>query len=219
MGFKDNKITGPALAPHTKATRDDWIRTALDTLISDGVEKVRVLSLAQRLNVSRSSFYWYFNSRSELLDTLLDVWQISNTQAIIKQSLLPSKTVTEGILNLFACWVDPDLFSPRLDFAVREWARRSGTVRHVVDQADNDRVDAIQEIFLRHDYEQAEAFIRARVLYFMQIGYYALDIRETPETRLHYTAAYVKSFTGVDANPKEITAFADRYIKGRKVRA
>ncbi|WP_350335883.1 TetR/AcrR family transcriptional regulator [Coralliovum pocilloporae] len=215
MEPKDNKSSSSPSAPHTKATRDDWIRIALDTLISDGVEKVRVLSLAQRLDVSRSSFYWYFNSRSDLLDTLLDVWRTSNTQAIVKQSRLPSETVTEGILNLFACWVDPDLFNPRLDFAIREWARRSGTVRHVVDQADNERVEAIKEIFLRHEYEATEAFIRARVLYFMQIGYYALDIRETPETRMHYTPAYLKSFTGIEALPGEIPAFAKRYIQRR----
>ena len=53
-----------------RVTRRDWINLALQTLISDGIESVRVLPLGQKLGVSRSSFYWYFESRQDLLDQL-----------------------------------------------------------------------------------------------------------------------------------------------------
>jgi len=41
----------------------------------------------------------------------------------------------------------------------------------------------------------------------MQIGYYALDLREPIETRLNLTPHYLKAFTGVDPNKDEIDAF------------
>ena len=78
----------------------------------------------------------------------------------------------------FAAGSNPDIFSPRLDFAVREWARRSETVRKALDRSDAERTAAIQAMFMRYGYPFEDAMVRARVLYYMQIGYYALDIRE-----------------------------------------
>lgn len=193
--------------PHTKATREDWLNAALDTLVSDGVEAVKVLMLAQKLGVSRSSFYWYFKSRQQLLDALLDLWRRTNTGGIVGQAARPAPTITRGVLNIFRCWMDESLFDPRLDFAVREWARRSGPVRRVVDLADEERVAAIRDLFARHGYADTDAFIRARVLYFMQIGYYALDLKEPDATRMSYAAAYLKAFTGIDPEPEALAEF------------
>ena len=41
-----------------------------------------------------------------------------------------------------------------------------------------------------------DALIRARVLYYSQIGFYALEVREPLQTRLGYTEAYYECFTG-----------------------
>ena len=60
---------------------------------------------------------------------------------------------------------------------------------------------------MRFGYEDEDALVRARVLYYMQIGYYALDLREPIEARLKLTPHYLKAFTGVDASEAEIEAF------------
>ena len=62
-------------------------------------------------------------------------------------------------------------------------------------------------MFVRFGYEDEDAFVRARVLYSMQIGYYALDLREPIETRLKLTPHYLKAFTGVAPSEAEIDAF------------
>ena len=193
--------------PHTKVTREDWINAALDTLISDGVERVKVLDLARKLEVSRSSFYWYFKSRQDLLDELLEHWRGTNTAAIVERAGRTADTIVRGVLNVFECWVDPDLFDPRLDFAVREWARRSGTVRRVVDMADDQRVKAIAALYETHGFGETDAFVRARILYFMQIGYYALDLAETNATRLSLVEAYARGFTGEQPTTEEMAEF------------
>jgi hypothetical protein len=99
------------------------------------------------------------------------------------------------------------IFSPRLDFAVREWARRSAHVRKALDHADEARTEAVKALFMRFGYEEDDALVRARVLYYTQIGYYALDLREAIEMRLRLTPHYLKAFTGVDPNRAEIDAF------------
>lgn len=195
-----------------RTTREDWIAVALDTLISEGVAAVKVLTLAAKLGVARSSFYWFFRSRQDLLDQLLDRWSQLNTDAIVSRTRALSATITKGVLDLFECWTDDNQFDPRLDFAVREWARRSGPVRRVLDQADDMRVAAISDMFRAHGYPENEAFIRARVLYFMQIGYYALELREPMKIRLELTQHYLLAFTGREAAPGEIEAFTARVL-------
>lgn len=190
-----------------RTTREDWLNLALDILVSDGVEKVKVLTLAKRLDVSRSSFYWFFKSRQDLLDRLLDRWRDTNTMALVERAGRPSQNIIQAVLNVFECWVDDRLFDPQLDFAVREWSRRSGPVRHIVDQADDARVEAIKQMFSRHGYAPDDAFVRARVLYFMQIGYYSLELRETMETRMDYLTDYLRSFTGVEATTGDLESF------------
>ena len=49
--------------------------------------------------------------------------------------------------------------------------------------------------------------MRARVLYYMQIGYYSLDLREPIEARLNLTPHYLKAFTGLAASKSEVDAF------------
>ena len=40
------------------------------------------------------------------------------------------------------------------------------------------------------------AFIRARVIYYMQVGYYIIGVRERPETRVGFLREYYEAFTG-----------------------
>ena len=82
---RDNPDAEPLIG-NIKVTRTDWLNVAMDVLVTDGVEQVKVLALAERMGVSRSSFYWYFKSRQELLDALLTSWDQTNTAVLITQA-------------------------------------------------------------------------------------------------------------------------------------
>ena len=192
---------------NVKATRDDWLDLALSVLAVEGVAHVTVLNLSERLGVSRSSFYWYFKNRDELLDALLDRWDRLNTRSIVSQAEEPAATVNEAVCNVFRCWVDPAIFSPRLDFAVRRMGAPLGR-RPQGPRPFRSRQDRGAEgLFVRFGYEDEDAFVRARVLYYMQIGYYALDLNEPIETRLKLTPHYLKAFTGSTPSEAEVDAF------------
>lgn len=198
---------------NTKVTRADWLTLARDVLISDGVGEVKVLTLSTRLGVSRSSFYWYFKSRADLLDALLTEWEAGNTGVLVRHAQMEAQTITAAVCNLFRCFVDSDLFNHRLDFAVREWARRDGHVRRVIDLGDTRRRRALTAMFERHGYAPYDADARARILYFMQVGYYALDLSETLDERLSRIEGYILGFTGQNVQPDELTALI-AYAKG-----
>ncbi|MDO6962512.1 TetR/AcrR family transcriptional regulator [Rhizobium alvei] len=197
-----------------RSTREDWLRLAIRTLIDEGIDQVKVQVLARELGVSRSSFYWFFESLPDLHKQLLEHWLRINTGPIIERALRPAPHIIRAILNVFECWVDDHLFDPKLDMAVRLWARRSETVRAVVEQADSQRVDAIAAMYRRHGYEEGEAFIRARVLYFTQIGQYALLIDESLEVRHSRLGHYLKCFSGLEPEESDIADFY-RFTFGR----
>ena len=73
----------PPAKGNVKVTREDWLKLAGEVLIERGVSQVKVLTLANTLGVSRSSFYWYFRSRKDLLDQLLAQWEQQNTRAVL----------------------------------------------------------------------------------------------------------------------------------------
>ncbi|MES0863979.1 TetR/AcrR family transcriptional regulator [Ruegeria sp. SCPT10] len=205
------------LVGNVKVTRDDWLNVAMDVLISDGVDQIKVLNLAERMAVSRSSFYWYFKSRQELLDALLARWQATNTAALIKQAEIPAKTITAAVCNVHRCVVNTALFDTALDFAVRDWARKSGKVRRVLDQSDAKRLAALHAMFARYGYSEVEAETRARVLYYMQIGYDLAQLNEPMDTRISMVPHYLYVFTGVDPKPEEVeefSAYSQRYWRG-----
>jgi AcrR family transcriptional regulator len=192
--------------------RADWIAAARILLVAEGIDAVKVTRLAETLAVTRGSFYWHFTDRADLLDALLAGWERQNTRAVI-DAVDDALDLTSGILALCDVWVDVERFDPALDGAIRDWARRSATVRRSVERADTARVDAIGDLFARNGYEATEAFIRARIIYFTQIGYYALGLRETTAQRLSYLEGYFEGFTGRKLAPDIAEAYRARHLR------
>ena len=186
--------------------RFDWLLTALKIFVEEGIDAVRITRLADELAVTRGSFYWHFSNREDLIDALVDYWKHRNTEAIV-DSVRDATSLAAGIFKFFEICLDPELFDPRLDLAVREWARRSPQIRQQLDAADQARVQALTEFYQCFDYTMPNALIRARVLYFSQIGFYALDVHEDLEIRLSYTEAYFESFTGRQLSVAEAESF------------
>lgn len=192
------------LPGNTKVTRQDWLNTARSMLVSDGIESVKILTLAGRMQVSRSSFYWYFKDREELLQALLDEWLSTNTRAIVTAAKAEAATITAAVCNVFKAFIDPRRFDVRLDFAIRDWARRSDAVRQVLDTSDSQRIAALTAMFAHFGYDPEESLIRARVLYYMQIGYNDADLQETMAERARMIPHYLKTFTGQEARDEEV---------------
>ena len=194
---------------HVKVTRADWLNLARDTLVHDGMAEVKILGLAGQLNVSRSSFYWYFDSRKDLLNALLDDWEARNIGSIVDHCAMDAHKITGALCHFFKCFVNPELFDPGLDFAVREWSRRDANVRARIDSADKTRLQAVRKMYERHGYCPDEADTRARILYFMQLGYHALEQNETIETRMSRFEGFLRSFTGQEPTAQECADFKE----------
>lgn len=198
LSTKDKPKRAAQLGP------DDWISAALNVLVAEGIEAVQITTLARRLNMTRGSFYWHFTGREDLLDALLAEWRARNS-GVMLDALAKTENLQSGILDLFSVWVDHTRFDPKLDQAVRDWARRDAKLAETLRAEDDGRVAAIAAFFERHGYASTEAFVRARVIYFTQLSYYALGIDEPMDQRMSYLDSYFLCFTGreIDASISE----------------
>jgi len=191
--------------------RFDWLQRALEIFVDEGIDAVRITRLADDLGVTRGSFYWHFENRGDLIDALVRFWRDKNTAAI-RQMVEQAESLADGIFRYFETCLDANRFDSRLDLAIREWARRSKKIRELLDREDDARVEALRQFYARFDYSMPEALIRARVLYYSQIGFYALETHEPLDTRLSYTEAYFECFTGQKLDPALNEAFC-RHIR------
>ena len=180
---------------------------ARDVLVTEGIGEVKILGLANRMSVSRSSFYWYFKDRADLSAALLDEWEARNTAQIVAHCQMPSRSATETVCNFFRCFVVAAKFDRGLDFAIREWSRRDECLRSRLDQADQSRISALTTAFMRHEFAREDADARARILYFMQLGYHALEVQEDKDTRMSRLAPYIRGFTGQEPDTNAMDAF------------
>jgi AcrR family transcriptional regulator len=194
-----------------RGTPDLWLDAAYQLLVEGGVEAVKVMPLAQRLGLSRTSFYWHFPDREALLAGLVVRWQAQNTGNLVARCEAPAETIAQAMLNLFDCWVEPDLFDSRLEFAMRTWALTDKAVETAMAEADATRVAAITALFRRFGFPEAEADTRARTLYLTQVGYIALRSDETFTQRMARIPAYVLTFCGTLPTSEDVAAFEARH--------
>ena len=194
-----------------------WLEAAYDALKESGVDAVRVMPLAKRLNLSRTSFYGHFSDRNDLLDALITQWQTKNTGNLVKRTEDYAETITEAILNLFDLWLLPELFDSRLEFAMRNWAHADTDLTPMLEEADRVRIEAFTAMFERFGYEHASADVRANTMYLTQIGYISI-VKDRPSEplgpRLQRMPHYIEIFTGKAVSDAEFARFRARHPLG-----
>jgi AcrR family transcriptional regulator len=179
--------------------RQGWLDAARNALIREGIAGVKVGKIARRLKVTRGGFYWFFDSHKQLLDELLLDWERRNTagfESVLRESGRNGMAEFQLLVDV---WLNEKDYSPAWDAAVRDWARVSGKVANAVRRTDDARIAILKQVFLDMGCKDEEAFVRARICYFHQVGYYALGVRESREERLRLMPLYTRVLTGRDS--------------------
>ena len=193
-----------------RGSAEMWLDAAYGGLLEGGVDAVRILPLAKKLNLSRTSFYWFFKDREELLAALLDRWKQKNTGNWIERTEAYADSVCEAMLNVFDCWFDDTIFDSRFEAAIRNWAQQSPEIAAQMAQDDAQRIAALTALFERFDYAPRSADVRARVAYFTQAGYVSTKPDEDMSVRMMRIPEYVEVFTGVRPKKHELQRFYAR---------
>jgi len=150
-----------------RLSREDWIRGALELLITSGVEGVKIVPLAERLGVTSGSFYWHFKTRRELHEALLDYWEREMTDAAIEAGNNFVGLPEERIWNLMEQVMSAGF--ARYDLAIWHWAQSDVTAQAVFQRALEKRFNYSKWMFMEAGFDaiQAEARGRMMVVYMM----------------------------------------------------
>lgn len=171
---------------------DAWVEGARKVLVAGGVSAVKVDPLATALGVTTGSFYWHFKDRKALLASVLEHWELTNSAGLFAAVARTPNDPHQQLSDLVDVWIDEGDYCPAYDAAVRDWARTSPEAERAVRRVDEKRINLLQGIFTQLGYDEPRAFIRARVAYFHQVGYYALHIIETRKQRHDLKALYLE---------------------------
>ncbi|WP_194287702.1 TetR/AcrR family transcriptional regulator [Agrobacterium sp. ICMP 6402] len=194
-----------------RGSQEGWLEAAYEALLESGVDSVKILPLAKKLNLSRTSFYWFFKDREKLLAALLSRWREKNTGSILRQSEAYAETLAEAMLNVFDCWLDSSLFDSKFEFAVRSWALQSDDILAELRKADQMRMEALSRMFMRFGHPENKADVRARTTYLVQIGYISMQVEEDVAVRMKRIADYIAIYTGEVPQQRELDRFYARH--------
>jgi AcrR family transcriptional regulator len=154
----------PAVKPLKPAAepplgRKDWIEAAIAMLAEDNVEALRVDTLAEKLGVTKGSFYWHFKGREDLLSAVVETWRLrmtSETRALIVDT---SGTPWERLEKLIRIAISPrqDVPGGPFEMTLRDWARRDAKVAGVVREVDTERVKFLRQLYRDAGLDDADA--------------------------------------------------------------
>jgi AcrR family transcriptional regulator len=139
--------------------RRDWIEAAIVMLAEDNAEALRVDNLAERLGVTKGSFYWHFKGREDLLSAVVDAWRVlmtSETRALIMDT---SGTPWERLERLIRVSTSrrPNVPGGPFEMTLRDLARRDAKVAEVVRGVDKERTDFLRQLYREAGLSDADA--------------------------------------------------------------
>lgn len=157
--------------PKVPLDRSAWIRAATEVLADHGIGGLRVEVLAQRLHVTKGSFYWHFRDRAGLLEALLEHWKRGRIEDIVKQTQARPGEEIERLYHVI------DVYSSarnrkgiHIELAVRDWARRDAKAAATVAEVDAMRLECAKKLFVACGLAEPEASARSMLLYAYVFG-------------------------------------------------
>jgi AcrR family transcriptional regulator len=155
-------------AASRRMTRDDWLWGALNTISAGGVQDVKVSVLASELGVTTGSFYWHFENRRDLLDALLEWWELEMTDTAIVGARAFEGSPEGRILFLMQRVMIDKL--ARYDLAVWHWALSDRRAARVFRRALKKRFEFAAWMFVEAGFSKQEAEARGRLMVVYMMG-------------------------------------------------
>lgn len=155
-----------------KLNRQRWLTAGLQTLAQAGPEALRIMPIAERLQVTKGSFYWHFKNLEDYQAAVLEEWERHYTGDAIASldhdRIEPREKLRTWILG--ATYADL-----RLERAVRSWALNNPIVDTVRRRVDAERIDFLVKLLCGVGWPQETAQTLGPWAYCAWLGYATLD--------------------------------------------
>lgn len=178
-----------------RLNRRDWLDAALAELAACGINGISIEKLADRLGVTRGSFYHHFSNREELLSAMLNYWVEHWTEDIRTTLVALELDASQTLLAMSR--LIRERKAADYDVVFRAWALHDPLARKVVKRVDEFRLDYIRSLFAQLGFDELETENRARLLLYYEMAEPAIYATQSMETREQLIEARHKLLTSV----------------------
>ena len=169
-------------AKKRRVPRSEWLDKALNILAEAGVQSITIDELSRRVGVAKTSFYWHFKNRDQLLEELLEYWEREFNEVATQNQALMEMKPEDRLVAISEMVCDYDL--GRFEAVIAVWAEHDSRANAARQRAIKRRMDLARKTFKELGFKGEELEMRTRLM----VGYQSFeplmfDITSSPKTR------------------------------------
>ncbi len=151
--------------PDNRLRPAEWVNAGLKALAKSGFSVLKADTLANRLGISRGSFYWHFADVSAFHGAILRRWREIALESIIEEL---EGVADDGLETLAHRAFAGDAGIER---AVRAWATADPRARAAVEAVDAERIRYLRKLLVDAGVPPGVAGTRARLVNWCYLGF------------------------------------------------
>ena len=144
-----------------RTTKTQWLEKSLEFLEESGIVSLSVKRLAKAMGTSRSSFYWHFKNRDDLILQLLDYWSHEYTGIVTDNNALKGLDAESRLVETVKMVRQHRL--TKYDLAMHTLAKVNSKAREVVDDVINKRLAYTRYIFMELGFQGNDLEMRVHL--------------------------------------------------------
>jgi len=193
-----NQKPKSTIAEGVRLTRDNWLDEAFKAVVAGGFENVKVLAIAEKLKVTRGSFYWHFTDHADLVGSLLMRWKLAQLELDEKlkshRSDDPKKDL-EFVVDAAFNQAGSELENLLFEQALRALSHLHAGAAQMLVEVDAERINLFESKFLAIVKDKAKARDLAALLYLAIVGgYQALSRPVNPPNIRAYVQGLITNY-------------------------
>ena len=106
--------------PAEKTTRAIWFDAALELLAENGIGNVTINKLSKKVGLARTSFYWHFENREELIELMIAYWVDEFTEILADIPNILANDPKQGMIEMLKAVRNQN--RSRYELAMCAWA-------------------------------------------------------------------------------------------------
>lgn len=146
---------------HKRISRANWLEKALEILERDGIDEVKINRLAKELKVSRSGFYWHFESRQALVNAMVELWGTEFTTVVTSNKKLLNLKPKKRLYKTVKMIIENNL--TRLELPMLACAETDLVANKLVNRVYRMRLDFIRSAFSEMGFEGEDLEMRTHL--------------------------------------------------------
>ncbi len=157
----------------TRLTASDWVDAGFTILGEEGIQGVKIDRMAERLSVTKGSFYWHFRDLDDFLDALAAKWAGEMGSRHLATAGSPDQPPSARMQNRLRAFLSRSVRT--LDRQMRHWAHSDPRAHAALERTDRQIFTQITTDLREMGFSDDEAEWRACVLFYASVGYAAVD--------------------------------------------